>query len=71
MAAYTHTESKEISGMPGSDANSAWINVPSINGPNSSGLMRSQYVTPNRVVASINWRVHLNKKDIFKLQSLL
>ena len=48
--------------MPGSDANSAWINVPSINGPNSSGLMRSQYVTPNRVVASINWRVHLNKK---------
>lgn len=62
MAAYTHTESKEISGMPGSDANSAWTNVPSINGPNSSGLMRSQYVTPNRVVASINWRVHLNKK---------
>ena len=62
MAAYTHTESKEISGMPGSDANSAWTNVPSINGPNNSGLMRSQYVTPNRVVASINWRVHLNKK---------
>lgn len=60
MAAYTHTESKEISGMPGSDANSAWTNVPSIDGPNNSGLMRSQYVTPDRVVASVNWRVPLN-----------
>lgn len=60
MAAYTHTESKEISGMPGSDANSAWVNVPSINGPNNSGLMRSQYVTPDRVIASINWRVPFN-----------
>lgn len=60
MAAYTHTESKEISGMPGSDANSAWVNVPSINGPNNSGLMRSQYVTPDRVIASINWRMPFN-----------
>ena len=63
MAAYTHTESKEISGMPGSDANSAWTNMPSINGPNNSGLMRSRYVTPDRVIASINWRVHVNKRN--------
>lgn len=57
MVAYTYTESKEISGMPGSAATSAWNNVPSINGPNLGELERSQYVTPNRVIASLNYTI--------------
>jgi hypothetical protein len=63
MLAYTHTESKEISGMPGSAATSAWNNVPAINGPNFGGLERSQYVTPNRVIAALNYHFHYLKKD--------
>jgi len=56
MFAYTHTLVKEISGNPGSQANSAWQNQPSIDGPNQLGLQNSQYVTPNKVIASISYR---------------
>ncbi len=52
MAAYTHTVSKEITGMPGSAAESAFTYVPTSEGPNYIPLHNSQYVTPDRVVAS-------------------
>ena len=52
MAAYTHTASKEITGMPGSNAESAFTYVPTVKGPNNIELHNSQYVTPDRVVAS-------------------
>ena len=55
MAAYTHTEMKEVSGMPGSNANSAWINIYSVNGPNSAGIQRSQYVIPDQIIGSISY----------------
>ena len=53
MAAYTHTVSKEITGMPGSAAESAFTYVPTNEGPNYIKLHNSQYVTPDRVVASL------------------
>ncbi|MDP2335586.1 MAG: carboxypeptidase regulatory-like domain-containing protein [Bacteroidota bacterium] len=56
MLAYTYTKVKEISGNPGSQANSAWQNQASIDGPNQLGLQNSQYVTPNKVIASISYR---------------
>ena len=52
MAAYTHTVSKELTGMPGSDASSAFTYIPSYQGPNFVGLHNSQFVTPDRIVAS-------------------
>ncbi len=52
MAAYTHTVSKEITGMPGSAAESAFTYVPTWEGPNNIRLHNSQYVTPDRVIAS-------------------
>ena len=52
MAAYTHTVNKEITGMPGSAAESAFTYVPTSEGPNNIRLHNSQYVTPDRVVAS-------------------
>lgn len=52
MAAYTHTVSKELTGMPGSDPESAFYYVPTIEGPNNVKLHNSQYVTPDRFVAS-------------------
>ncbi len=52
MAAYTHTVNKEITGMPGSDAESAFTYVPTSEGPNNIKLHNSEYVTPDRIVAS-------------------
>ena len=52
MAAYTHTVNKEVTGMPGSDAESAFYYVPTVEGPNNIKLHNSQYVTPDRLIAS-------------------
>ncbi len=52
-AAYTHTVSKEVTGMPGSNASSVLNYMGTIYGPNDPGVHNSQYVTPDRVVASI------------------
>jgi len=52
MAAYTHTVNKEITGMPGSAAESAFTYVPTVEGPNNIKLHNSQYVTPDRIVAN-------------------
>jgi len=62
MAAYTHTEMKEISGMPGSNANSAWVNIFSVNGPNHSEIQRSQYVLPDQITGSIAWKIPTSSK---------
>ncbi len=55
MAAYTHTVSKELTGMPGSNASSVLNYMGTVNGPNDPGLHNSEYVTPNRVVASLTY----------------
>lgn len=55
MVAYTRTESKEISGMPGSQASSAWESLYSVNGPNQVELARSRYVVPDRVIGSVTY----------------
>ena len=52
MAAYTHTVSKEVTGMPGSNAASVLNYIGTVYGPNDPGLHNSEYVTPNRFVAS-------------------
>ena len=52
MAAYTHTVQKELTGMPGSNASSAFAAVPSVDGPNFLGLHNSSFVTPDRIIAS-------------------
>ena len=52
MAAYTHTVNKEITGMPGSAAESAFTYVPTTHGPNNIKLHNSQYVTPDRFILS-------------------
>lgn len=60
MLAYTHTESKEVSGMPGSDANSAWSGLFTIDGPNFATVQRSEYVIPDRIIASASYKKDWN-----------
>lgn len=57
MAAYTMTEMKEVSGMPGSNANSAWSGLITVNGPNNATVQRSQYVVPNKAIAAITYHI--------------
>ena len=52
MAAYTHTVQKELTGMPGSNASSAFQYIPSVDGPNFLGLHNSSFVTPDRFIVS-------------------
>ena len=59
MSSYTHTESKEISGMPGSAANSAYQGLASVDGPNFLTLQRSQYVVPDKISADISYYIDL------------
>lgn len=61
MFSYTHTVSKEITGLPGNQAYSSWQNVYSVNGPNEADLASSQYVTPNKVIASASYRIKEGK----------
>ncbi|MFZ5941443.1 MAG: TonB-dependent receptor [Bacteroidota bacterium] len=57
MAAYTYTESKEISGMPGSNAASAYNGLLEVNGPHLPWVQRSQYVIPSKAIASFSYTI--------------
>jgi len=57
MAAYTKTESKEVSGMPGSAAWSAYNGQLHVNGPHIPWVQRSQYVVPDRAIASLSYTI--------------
>ncbi len=64
-ASYTHTVSKEITGMPGSNASSVLNYMGTVYGPNDPGLHNSQYVTPDRVVASLTYSDKANNHFSF------
>jgi hypothetical protein len=70
MAAYTKTEMKEVSGMPGSNANSAWVGLITVDGPNNVTVQRSQYVVPNKVIASVSYRIPYLKDHMASTFSL-
>jgi len=54
-ASYTHTVSKELTGMPGSNASSTMEYIPAVEGSNFLNLHTSQYVNPDRVIASVSY----------------
>ena len=64
MMAYTHTESKEVSGMPGSNATSAWTNLLTVNGPNFADVQRSRYVVPDRLIGSLSYYVPFTNNKV-------
>lgn len=57
MAALTLTESKEVSGMPGSNAASAYNGLIQVNGPHMPWVQRSQYVIPAKAIASVSYKL--------------
>ena len=57
MFSYTHTVQKELTGMPGSNASSVYTGLPTVDGPNFPVLQNSQYVHPDRVIASVSYKL--------------
>ena len=68
-AAYTHVARYEVTGMPGSDAESAFTYVPTSKGPNNIRLHSSQYVTPDRIIASLTHHDHSGNHFSFIYES--
>lgn len=66
MLAYTHTESKEVSGLPGSDPVSTWQGLNTIDGPNWATTQRSQYVVPDKVIASVSYYIPFKYKGLLR-----
>lgn len=54
MVAYTHSLFKELTSMPGSNAESAFTYVPTVEGPNNIRFHNAYNNTPDRLVASLN-----------------
>ena len=55
MFSYTKTESKELTGIPGSAANSTYVGLYTVSGNEFTGLQRSQYVVPDKFTISANY----------------
>ena len=70
MAAYTHTESKEVSGMPGNDPVSTWQGLITVDGPNFGTVQRSRYVIPDRLIASATWTIPFTFKGLARNTNL-
>ena len=54
---YTYFNAKDVTGNPGSAANSAWSNNYSINDPNEQLMGYSQFAVPHRVVGNLSYRI--------------
>ena len=66
MLAYTHTQSKEVSGLPGNDPISTWQGLNTIDGPNFATVQRSQYVIPDKVIASVGYYIPFHHKGLLR-----
>lgn len=64
MLSYTHTTNTEVSGMPGSDPVSTWQGLQTIDGPNFAFCQNSQYVVPDKLIASVNWTIPFTYKGL-------
>ena len=70
MASYTHTYNTEVSGLPGSDPVSTWQGLITVDGPNFADVQMSQYVVPDKVIASVNWKIPFQHKGLARNTNL-
>ncbi len=61
MIAYTHSEAKNLVDGSGDQASSAWNGNPNVNGANSPELSYTSYVTPNKIITSLSYRIEYLK----------
>jgi len=61
MIAYTHSEAANLNDGGGDQAASAWNGNPNVNGANSPELSYAGYVTPNKLISSVSYRIEYAK----------
>ncbi|GAA4794409.1 carboxypeptidase regulatory-like domain-containing protein [Olivibacter ginsenosidimutans] len=61
MVAYTHSDAKDITSSPGSQANSAYAGNAIVNDPNHPVIAYSSFVVRNRIVAAVNINFNITK----------
>jgi hypothetical protein len=61
MIAYTHSEAKNLVDGSGDQASSAWTGNANVSGANNPELSYTNYVMPNRIVASASYRIEYLK----------
>lgn len=61
MIAYTHSEARNLVDGGGDQAASAWNGNPNVNGANSPELSYAGYITPNKIISSISYRIEYLK----------
>jgi hypothetical protein len=61
MIAYTHSVAKNLVDGAGDQASSAWNGNPNVNGANSAELSYTSYVTPDKLISSISYRIEYLK----------
>ncbi len=61
MIAYTHSEARNLVDGSGDQAASAWNGNPNVNGANNPELSYAGYITPNKLISSISYRIEYLK----------
>lgn len=61
MIAYTHSEARNLVDGSGDQAASAWNGNPNVNGANSPELSYASYITPNKIISSVSYRIEYLK----------
>lgn len=61
MIAYTHSVAKNLVDGAGDQAASAWNGNANVNGANSPELSYTSYVTPNKLISSVSYRIEYLK----------
>lgn len=61
MIAYTHSEAKNLVDGSGDQASSAWNGNANVNGANSAELSYTSYVTPDKLIANVSYKIEYLK----------
>jgi hypothetical protein len=61
MIAYTHSEARNLVDGGGDQAASAWNGNANVNGANNPELSYASYITPNKIISSLSYRIEYLK----------
>jgi hypothetical protein len=61
MIAFTHSEARNLVDGSGDQASSAWSGNVNVNGSNNPELSYANYITPNKLISAISYRIEYLK----------
>jgi hypothetical protein len=61
MIAYTHSDARNLVDGAGDQASSAWNGNANVNGANSAELSYASYITPDKIISNVSYRIEYLK----------